>query len=127
MVLLEGGHDAGPLAVDGLGHQLLAPEVQMQPIGSQTGGQLLIFVDNSGQVNVVGLAADPVVNKLELALPVVRRRLIKGLLDIGRVDGRQGHEDGNNPIIRTFLPEGIQVADHGIAADPAPKAVAARS
>ena len=48
MVLLEGGHDAGPLAVDGLGHQLLAPEVQMQPIGSQTGGQLLIFVDNSG-------------------------------------------------------------------------------
>lgn len=99
-LLVSGGLDLRPDAVDVGAHQGLAVGVGVQAVeGVLRRQQAILCRDGCGHVDV-GMRADVGVDCVEALLPVVSGRLLKDVVDVVGVDGRQRREIGRMPFSR---------------------------
>lgn len=116
------------MLIDDFTHQHFAPHIRVEAVNGKAGVHNLtaLVVEVGFQVDEVGLIAHPVVDLLEFGFPLFIRSRMEGELDIGRIYGHQGQENGADVVGFAFCFDGVQVIDDDIRVDAAcPQAVGA--
>ena len=115
-------HPSGHSRVDGLGHDLFHIPVAMDPVQGQFRRKVLLLVELGRHIDVVP-AADVVVHLGKGLPPVFVGGFVKGLVDVGRIDGRQRQVDGGNASLPCLFSDGLQILDDVFRRYAGPQAV----
>ena len=101
------------MLIDDFAHQHFAPYIWVKAVNGEFGIHDLMrrIVKVWLKVNIIGLAAHPIVHLLEFYIPAFIGDGMEGKLDVSRVNGHQSEEDGANIVGLTFLPDGVQIVD----------------
>ena len=94
----------------------------MDAVKRQIRRQFLVFSDLAAEIDM-DLGPDPGIDRGKPFFPVLRRRFVKGPADVGRIDGRQAHENRMDVRSLTLFPDLFQIADDIIRIRTGPQAV----